>query len=453
MLSFLTAALLAAATVTTAATAAVAPLDALPQTRLDAELRCLLGVYALPAGRSVTITGFGGQPRGLQYSLSNGQFGNLQEAEDGTFGAAGLQIKFEPCSVGTMTLAMKQGQLAEQALRLPLLEKETSFFSDGVKLHGKLVLPPGGRAQSLAVWVEGSNNDPSTDDSVWQYELARRGIAVFVYDKRGTGASAGAPLSDFHARARDTAAAVQAARRLAPDIRSVGVIGASQGGWVAPLTATLVELDFVIAAFAMAEGPIAQDRALVEQQVREASFDAAVLAEAKALTVITENIVRSNLRDGFAALDAFKANHAGAPWLEAIQPRSYTGIFLKFSSEDIKTKGPALAQGLSFDYEPRPVIEAVKSRQLWLLGGSDRQAPNASTQAILRQIQLQRPNIAVVLFPRADHGLIEPIQTADGVAMAYSAKLFDVAADWIKGQKLPAAGMFIEMPAGGNRGP
>jgi dienelactone hydrolase len=108
---------------------------------------------------------------------------------------------------------------------------------------------------------------------------------------------------------------------------------------------------------------------------------------------------------------------------------------------------------LSFDYEPRPVIEAVKSRQLWLLGGSDRQAPNASTQAILRQIQLQRPNIAVVIFPQADHGLIEPIQTADGVAMAYSAKLFDVAADWIKGQKLPAAGMFFEMPAGGNRGP
>ena len=343
-------------------------------------------------------------------------------------------------------MTINQGKAAKQAPRLRLLEKETSFYSDGVKLHGKLVLPPGGRAQSLAVWIEGSNNDPSTDDSVWQYELARRGVAVFVYDKRGTGASAGAPLSDFKARARDTAAALQAARRLAPDIRSVGVIGASQGGWVAPLTATLVELDFVIAAFAMAEGPIAQDRALVEQQVREASFDAAALAEAKALTVITESIVRSNMREGFAELDAFKAKHAGAPWLEAIQPRSYTGIFLKFSSEDIKTKGPALAQGLSFDYEPRPVIEAVKSRQLWLLGGSDRQAPNAGTQAILRQIQLQRQNIAVVVFPHADHGLIESTQTADGVAMAYTAKLFDVAADWIKAQRLPAAGKFIEMP-------
>ncbi|MBT9494665.1 MAG: alpha/beta fold hydrolase [Paucibacter sp.] len=450
MLGFLSSALVAAATAATVASAsatAVAPLDALPQTRLDAELRCLLGVYTLPAGRSVTITGVGGRPRGLQYILSNGQFGDLQEAADGTFGAAGLLIKFEPCSAGTMTI--NKGKVAEQAMRLRLIEKETSFYSDGVKLHGKLVLPPGGHAQSLAVWIEGSNNDPSTDDSVWQYELARRGLAVFVYDKRGTGASAGAPLSDFQARARDTAAALQAARRLAPDIRSVGVIGASQGGWVAPLTATLVELDFVIAAFAMAEGPIAQDRALVEQQVREAGFDAAALAEAKALTVITERIVRSNMREGFAELDAFKAKHAGAPWLEAIQPRSYTGIFLKFSSEDIKTKGPALAQGLSFDYEPRPVIEAVKSRQLWLLGGSDRQAPNAATQVILRQIQLQRQNIAVVVFPHADHGLVESTQTADGLALSYSAKLFDVAADWIKEQRLPAAGKFIEMPAVG----
>ena len=46
-----------------------------------------------------------------------------------------------------------------------------------------------------------------------------------------------------------------------------------------------------------------------------------------------------------------------------------------------------------------------------------------------------------------DHGLIESTQTADGLAMAYSAKLFDVAADWIKEQRLPAAGKFIQMPS------
>ncbi len=421
-----------------------ASLDTVSHTRLDADLRCLLGVYTLPAQETVTITGSDGQPRGLQYTLSNGRFANLQETANGSWVGGSLLLQFEPCSAGAMRLT--QGGAAEAGQRLGLIERETTFSSDGVKLHGKLVLPPGGHAQALAVWIEGSNNNPSTDDAVWQYELARRGVAVFVYDKRGTGASAGAPLSNFHARARDTVAAVHEARRLAPGIRQVGVIGGSQGGWVAPLVATRVNLDFVLAAFAMAQGPIAQDQALVAQQLREAGFDGATQLQAQKLTAITEKIVRSNMRGGLAELEAFKARFAGAPWLAAIQPRSYTGLFLKFNAKAIKTQGRALAQGLSFDYEPQPVIKAIKPRQLWLLGGSDRQAPNAGTQVILRQLQQKRRNIAVLVFPRAEHGLVEPTQTADGVVMAYSARLFDVAADWIKIKKLPAAGRFIHMP-------
>lgn len=419
-------------------------LDAVPQTRLDPDLRCLLGAYSLPAGKWVTITGVGGRTRDLQYTLSNGQFGTLRASADGAYTAPTLTVRFAPCRVGTIVLT--QDNIAEQGLRLRLAEKEAIFTSDGVQLHGKLVLPANGHAESAAVWIEGSNNDPSTDDNVWQYELARRGVAVLVYDKRGTGASTGTLSSDFHARARDTAAAVREIRRLAPGIRQIGVIGGSQGGWIAPLTATLVRLDFVIPAFAMAEGPIAQDRELVAQQVTQAGYGETALAEAQTLTAITERIVRSNMRDGFAELDAFKARYADVPWRKAIQPRSYTGLFLNLSTADIKAKGPALAQGLSFEYEPRPVIEKIRPRQLWLLGGSDRQAPNVTTQAILKQLQRRRSNIAVVVFPKADHGLIERSKTADGFATAYSSRLFDVAADWIKIRKLPASGNFVIMP-------
>jgi uncharacterized protein len=415
---------------------AFAALDAAVQTRLAADLRCHLGVYKLPEGRSITITGANGQPRGFQYTLANGQFGDLTETPNGTWRSESFTIRFEPCYQGKLQLT--QANVVEQGQRLLLLEKLTTFTNDGVKFHGKLVLPASGRAQALAVWIEGSNNNPSTDDTVWQYELARRGVAIFVYDKRGTGASSGAPLSDFYARARDTAAAVIEARRLAPSIAYVGVIGGSQGGWVAPLTATLVPLDFVVAAFALAEGPIAQDKAIVKQQLREAGFDERNEIDANALTAITEKIVRSNLGkadSALAELDAFKLKFAGAPWLNAIQPRSYTGLFLKFSSEEIKTHGPAMAQGLTFEYEPRPVIESIKSRQLWLLAGNDRQAPNAGTQVILGQIQRKRPNLAVVVFPNADHGLIESKKATNGVVLAYSAKLFELTADWIMQNK------------------
>ena len=88
--------------------------------------------------------------------------------------AGGLVIDFDPCAVGT--LALTRGKIAKQGVHLPLVEKLTTFTSDDVKLHGKLVLPPDSRAEFAAVWIEGSNNDPSTDDAVWQYELARRGV-------------------------------------------------------------------------------------------------------------------------------------------------------------------------------------------------------------------------------------------------------------------------------------
>jgi pimeloyl-ACP methyl ester carboxylesterase len=434
-----------AMTLAAGAIAASPQLDAVPQTRLDADLRCRLGAYALPAGRFVTITGQDGHPRNLRYTLSTGAFGRLREGADGAYAAERLTVTFEPC--GTRRLTLTQGAAVETGARLPLSETETTFASDGVALHGKLVVPAGSRAQALAVWIDGSNNDPSTDDAIWQYELARRGVAVFGYDKRGTGTSAGALSADFHVRARDTAAAVKEARRLAPGVRKVGVIGGSQGGWVAPLTATLTPLDFVIPAFAMAEGPIAQDRQVVEDQLRQAGFKEEDLTKARTLTTLTERVVRANFQDGFADLDAFRAEHAGEAWLKAIQPRSYTGILLTLSSADAKAGGAAAAQGLSFGYEPRAVIETIKPRQLWLLGGSDRQAPSVGSQGVLRQIQDRRSDLAVIVFPKADHGLIERIKTPEGVTTTYAARLFDITAAWIKDDQLPGTGRFVVMPS------
>ncbi|WP_454714200.1 alpha/beta hydrolase family protein [Caulobacter segnis] len=439
MLIFLAAALAAAVAASTPPA-----LDAVPRTRLDPALRCRLGAYALPAGEFVTITGHGGHPRNLQYTLSTGEFGRLREGADSAYTAGPITVTFEPCGAGRLRLT--RGQVAEPGVRLPLAETDTTFSSGGVALHGKLVMTGGQRPKALAVWIDGSNNDPSTDDTIWQYELARRGVAVFVYDKRGTGASAGALSADFQVRARDTAAAVIEARRLAPGVRKVGVIGGSQGGWVAPLTATLTPLDFVTPAFAMAEGPIAQDRQVVDDQLRQAGFQDEALAKAQALTALTERVVRSNFRDGFSELDAFRMQHAGEPWLKAIQPRSYTGILLTMSSANAMAGGPAASQGLSFTYEPRPVIETIKSRQLWLLGGSDHQAPSAGTQAILRQVQRQRRDLSVVVFPNADHGLIERRKTPEGSATFYSARLFDITVAWIKDEQLPGAGTFVVMP-------
>ena len=101
----------------------------------------MIGVYTLPAQRVVTITGTHGQPRGLRYVLSNGQFGELQEVAGGSFVSRSLAIQFEPCGAGT--LRVTRGSIVERGVRLPIVERDTHFASDGITLHGKLVLPAG----------------------------------------------------------------------------------------------------------------------------------------------------------------------------------------------------------------------------------------------------------------------------------------------------------------------
>jgi uncharacterized protein len=430
--------------IATAVSNPAASLDAAPQTRLDASLRCHLGSHSLPNRRAITITGSAGEPKALQFTLSDGRFGRLNEAAPGVYTANRFRVEFAPCPEGRLRLTQNNQVESANALNLPV--QETRFTSDGIELHGKLVMPINGRASAIAVWIEGSNNNPSTDDSVWQYELARRGVGVFVYDKRGTGASSGTMTSDFDIRARDTAAAVRAVRRLAPNVRRVGVVGASQGGWVAPLTATYAQIDFMVAAFAMAEGPIAQDRAVVELQLRQAGYGDAELSLARSLTTITERIVRSEFTEGFEELEQFKIAHSGAPWMAAIQPRSFTGLFVRFSSDQIRTNGRALSQGLSFGFEPRPILEGIATRQLWLLAGNDQQAPSEGTQRVLNEIQHRRRNISVVVFPRADHGLIEQVDSPEGRRSILSARQFDVAVNWIKSERMPGSGRFVIMP-------
>lgn len=409
-------------------------LDKTVKTRLDASLRCRLGAYAFPEGRFLSITGSDGHPRDLRYGRSEGGLGKLVEQADGAYATSTsprLTLRFESCESGR--LHMETGAGVQLGRRAPMVVRETIFHSADIALHGKLVLPPGGeaRTRAVAVWIGGSNNDPDTDDASWQFELARRGVGFFVYDKRGTGVSGGDLTADFHVRAADAAAAVQEARRLAPRVQKFGVIGASQGGWVAPLVATLTPLDFVVPAFAMAEGPPAQDRAVVEGQLRRAGFGAVALSQAGEVTAATERVVRSNFSQGFEALEALKSKYREEPWLAAIQPRSYTGVLLRTPTAELRRLGPVMSQGLTFNYEPRPIIETIKSRQLWLLGGHDQQAPSAGTIQVLQDIQRGRADLDLIVFLRADHGLLEKFQGPTGETAAYPSGLFDLLARWI----------------------
>jgi hypothetical protein len=123
---------------------------------------------------------------------------------------------------------------------------DVSFISQGVTLRGTVYIP---RKTSFAaaVWVDGAG-ETRRNPGLGQF-LARRGLALLTYDKRGVGKSGGVyagpevgtnnvSRENLALLAGDAAAALQFLRS-EKRLRGVplGFIGASQAGWIVPLAA------------------------------------------------------------------------------------------------------------------------------------------------------------------------------------------------------------------------
>jgi uncharacterized protein len=122
------------------------------------------------------------------------------------------------------------------------MRTDLSIPADGAVLAATLSRPDGDRPPAL-VAVHGA--DRGVRD--WYlYEHLHRvlpsaGIAVVTFDRRGDGASTGEPSRGrFEEQAEDALAVIDhAAREADLDAENIGLWGISQGGWVAPLAATM----------------------------------------------------------------------------------------------------------------------------------------------------------------------------------------------------------------------
>src|SRR5207244_2077563 len=120
-------------------------------------------------------------------------------------------------------------------------EQEVVFSNNNVRLSGSILIPHVGGQHPAIVFIHGSGPE-SRDASRFLAEVfVSRGIAALIYDKRGVGSSTGDWRdSSFDDLAKDALAAVEYLKNR-PDINSsrIGLMSSSQGGWVAPITASL----------------------------------------------------------------------------------------------------------------------------------------------------------------------------------------------------------------------
>lgn len=372
------------------------------------EALCYVGAYALEGGGDAVIVAYDDGDT-MEFFFPDGARGVMTKRGAGLFEGDGVRFARPDCASPRATIAKDGKTIA--ATRHSFEERTLRVASGGTVLAAKLVLPAEPPRQAV-IWVAGSNDDGDIDRIHWQYTLPLHGVASLILDKRGTGASHGSATANFHVRAADVRAAVAELRRaLGPDVE-IGLHGASQGGWIAPLAALDSGVAFVVVSYGLAEGVTAEDRDEMAAHVKKAGYGEKELAKLRRLTDITAKIVRSNWSDGWDELAAWRASHGSEAWVESLPSTSYTGVLLQIPSFAAGWIGPivgrALDKDVSFAYDPRPTLENLKVPQLWLLGGADTSAPAAATINILRELQTAGAPIELVVYPNAGHGLMEP---------------------------------------------
>ncbi|MGN6729305.1 MAG: alpha/beta hydrolase family protein [Rhodanobacteraceae bacterium] len=375
---------------------------------------CHLGAYRLADGSLVDIGATDGPH--LRWRREDGKTGALTHRSDGTWTSTlgwtdhpdGIKVGFSDCSEGRITFDGTPGK------RIALDVANTRFQGAGVTLAGRLVLPKGNGRVPIAVLVHGSEHFSALDFYDLQRMFPALGIGVFVYDKRGTGASGGTYTQDYLLLADDAIAAVREARRLAgARAGRIGYQAGSEGGWVAPLAAKISPVDFVIVGFGLAVSPLDEDREAIAYDMQRQGYGPDVMAKAMQVADATAAILLSNFRSGYDKLDALKKQYGKEPWFKHVHG-DVTFALLAMSPEELKQKGPVLLAGAPFQYDPMPVLRHLDTPQLWILGGEDADAPSAETIKRLRGLQEAGRPIALAVYPHAEHGIYEFETKPDG---------------------------------------
>lgn len=390
------------------------------------------GAYRLDDGRLVVLTAREGDV--LRYRMMDGESRVLWPTGDRTYESGPgwarrapveLPVEIETDAEGRPTgfLWDHPEHGSQRARRLDLPERIVSFPSGDLTLRGKLVLPSGEGPHPAVVPVHGSGRESAVDTYYQPYLFASHGVATFVYDKRGTGGSAGEYTQNFHALAGDTLAAVEWLRqRPEVDPSRIHLAGYSQGGWIAPLAASRTE---GIRSLLIAYGPMVpvtqEDRWGYVYALRKNGFGEAAIAEADRINDVVSAIVDHG-ENRWAEARALLDRAQGEPWFEAVRGSDSLVGFLAGTRMPwwlVRLYGwwhlrPREVPFIDRLYDPVPTLASLDVPSLWIFGGEDHSMPTGWSVEALERLQAAGRPIEVAIFPDADHGILSFEETDSG---------------------------------------
>jgi uncharacterized protein len=274
-----------------------------------------------------------------------------------------------------------------------VVEEEKTFENADSKLSGTLYFAQGRPAQA-AIVVTHAAAAPSRELPLYQHlkeMLPAIGVAVFIYDRRGSGKSGGdLQTSDYPLLADDAIAAVRmlkADSRIDP--KRVGIWGLSQGGWLALLAASRsTEPAFIVSVSAPLVTPDVQMMFRSINVLRVNGYSQAEIDQMTATRKAVDDYMRGSGDRATAQrlVDAAKMK----PWFKFLYMGETVGD--RASSRWRK----------EIEFDPLRTLDSIKVPALVLYGAADPVVPVAVS---VERLRTSHPKFDVAVIAGADHSM------------------------------------------------
>ena len=325
-------------------------------------------------------------------------------------------------------------------------EEEVQFTNGDVVLAGTLLIPNGDGPHPALTMMHGSGEAVRMDNFAEARSLVRDGVAVLIYDKRGSGASIGGHyrFDGYEALASDGIAAIDFLRsRNDIDPSQIGLWGTSEGGWTAPMAASQIDdLAFLIIISGGPVTPEEQGAYSGANRLRRQGFSDEAIDQALELRRQFNDYIRTG-RGRDELLAAYRQSES-EEWFEAATYSStavpeYDGLsdYQQWTRDHIDTDVAPLLQQMDF-----PI--------LFVLGANDPLIPHLLVKARVENLleAAGHEDFAVEIFPDATHNVMAaptdcrlclPDEVIGPFRPVFAPGYLDAVSDWVT-QRVETAG-------------
>jgi pimeloyl-ACP methyl ester carboxylesterase len=335
-----------------------------------------------------------------------------------------LRVEFSRDTKGVGTILSMTGTKTDQVVANRIDAYETSdirFQSDGVTLAGTLLSPRRRGIHPAVVMVHSSGNQ-SRNGPVAYFRLiadflATNGITTLVYDKRGVGSSTGnwttATFGDLAANALAAVAVTRRQSGVDPD--RVGLWSLSQGGWVAPLAASVdPRIRFLSLVSAAATTPAQQEIDRVSLVMQANGFTSQEVESGERFLHTFFDVVSGS--EQWETLESAIANTASQRWVQYV-PRPKT--------PDDVSWAPAPAT-----LDPSAIFQKVRVPVLAIHGTDDLDVPAQINSPKFAKLSTHRESRQRI-FEHADHYMLVGVANTDLEYRRLSSGYLRLIIDWI----------------------